>query len=149
MLLGTARWVNYPFERDDWDGKVLRVNGGSQGGCQAIAVAAEDPNHPSPFLFTGRRFDTETGLYHYRARYYNPYIGRFLQTDPIGYEDGMNSYTYCGSNLVGCVDPTGTELTYRVSRRSCPGLGPEFGGIDCYIDLVDPARGHAHAISRP
>jgi len=38
-----------------------------------------DPNFTAnPYLFTGRRFDYETGLYYYRARYYNPYIGRFL-----------------------------------------------------------------------
>jgi len=65
-------------------------------------VAAEDPNHPNPYMFTGRRFDVETGLYYYRARYYNPYIGRFLQTDPVGYGDG-----YCGNNPVGMVDPSG------------------------------------------
>ena len=37
----------------------------------------------NPYMFTGRRFDTETGLYYYRFRYYKPDIGRFLQTDPI------------------------------------------------------------------
>jgi len=37
----------------------------------------------NPYFFTGRRFDLETGLYYYRARYYNPRIGRFMQTDPI------------------------------------------------------------------
>jgi RHS repeat-associated protein len=47
-------------------------------------IAASDPNHPNPFMFTGRQFDVETGLYYYRARYYNPYIGRFLQTDLRG-----------------------------------------------------------------
>mgnify|MGYP005654343063 CR=1 FL=1 len=72
-------------------------------------VAASDPNHPNPFLFTGRRFDTDTGLYYYRARYYNPYIGRFLQTDPIGYGDGMNMYAYCGNNSLRWVDPYGAE----------------------------------------
>lgn len=68
-------------------------------------VAASDPNHPNPFSFTGRRFDTETGLYYYRARYYNPALGRFLQTDPAG--QGMNPYGYCGNNATNCVDPSG------------------------------------------
>jgi RHS repeat-associated protein len=67
-----------------------------------------DPNFTAnPYLFTGRRFDYETGLYYYRARYYNPYIGRFLQTDPIGYGDGINWYAYCGNNPLAFVDPTG------------------------------------------
>jgi len=61
----------------------------------------------NPYMFTGRRFDIETGLYYYRARYYNPHIGRFMQTDPVGYSAGMNWYAYCGNNPVGRVDPSG------------------------------------------
>ncbi|UCG48260.1 MAG: hypothetical protein JSU94_00500, partial [Phycisphaerales bacterium] len=38
----------------------------------------------NPYYFTGRRLDGESSLYYYRARYYSPEIGRFLQTDPIG-----------------------------------------------------------------
>jgi len=71
-------------------------------------VVGSDPNFTAnPYLFTGRRFDYETGLYYYRARYYNPYIGRFLQTDPIGYGDGINWYRYCGNNPVNHADPSG------------------------------------------
>jgi len=70
-------------------------------------VAAEDPNHPNPYLFTGRRFDIEIGLYYYRARYYDPFTGRFLQTDPVGYGDGMNWYAYCKNNPLALVDPLG------------------------------------------
>jgi len=50
-------------------------------------------------MFTARRYDIETGLYYYRARYYNPYIGRFLQKDPA--YSSMNLYAYCGINIVG------------------------------------------------
>jgi RHS repeat-associated protein len=70
-------------------------------------VGASDANHPNRFMFTGREFDKETGLYYYRARYYNPQIGRFLQTDPVGYGAGMNLYRYCGNSPVGHVDPSG------------------------------------------
>jgi uncharacterized protein RhaS with RHS repeats len=41
-------------------------------------VGASVPAHPNRFMFTGREYDKETGLYYYRARYYNPQIGRFL-----------------------------------------------------------------------
>ena len=61
----------------------------------------------NPYLFTGRRFDNETGLYYYRARYYDYYLGRFLQTDPLGYDDGLNLYTYTGNNPISFIDPRG------------------------------------------
>ncbi len=61
-----------------------------------------------PYRYTGRRFDAETGLYYYRARYYSPGLGRFLQVDPIGYKDDVNLYAYVGNSPLDRVDPSGT-----------------------------------------
>jgi len=62
----------------------------------------------NPYLFTGRRLDA-TGLYYYRARMYDPNLGRFLQPDPIGVAGGMNLYRYVGNSPTAGVDPWGLE----------------------------------------
>jgi len=62
---------------------------------------------PSSVQFTGRENDG-TGLYYYRARYYDPWGGRFLQEDPIGLDGrDINLYAYVSNNPLNAVDPTG------------------------------------------
>ena len=70
-----------------------------------------DSSDGNPYRFTGRRLDPETGLYYYRARYYSPELGRFLQADPLGYGDGMNMYAYVGNSPVVFTDPQGLKRT--------------------------------------
>lgn len=61
----------------------------------------------NPFRYTGREQDPETGLYYYRARYYDPSIGRFISEDPIGFGGGENFYRYVENNPTNSIDPTG------------------------------------------
>ncbi len=77
-----------------------------------------------PFGYTGRYLDAETGLWFYRARYYHPRLGQFLQTDPIGTKDDPNLYLYVGADPVNHADPTG---------RQCQGTGEN---LWCRIDYI-------------
>jgi RHS repeat-associated protein len=60
--------------------------------------------------FTGQRFDSDSGLYYYKNRYYSPALGRFLQPDPIGLYAGANLYAYVSNNPLTRVDLLGLYL---------------------------------------
>jgi RHS repeat-associated protein len=66
---------------------------------------------PNPYGFTGRERDAESGLYFFRARYYDPDLGRFVSEDPVSpFATGQfNPYTYAGNNPLGATDPSGLD----------------------------------------
>lgn len=68
------------------------------------------------YYFTGREYDFETGLYHYRARSLHPGLGRFMQHDPLLYVDAMGLYHYVGNMPSRMVDPRGNVSDNTLSK---------------------------------
>jgi len=71
----------------------------------------------NPFQYTARESDTETGLYYYRARYYDPGTGRFLNEDPVRFAGGKNYYLYVSNNPAKRKDSLGLASHYWGWRR--------------------------------
>ena len=61
------------------------------------------------YRFSGKERDEENGLYYHGARYYAPWLGRWVNSDPLGQLSGNNPYQYAGQNPVRFTDPNGME----------------------------------------
>ena len=80
-----------------------------------------------PYTYTGQEFDPETGLFYYRARYYNPQTGRFLQEDAFP-RFGVSSYPYSRNNPIRFIDPSGL-IDYARVGRGLVKVTASFGGL--------------------
>src|SRR6266404_1597195 len=104
-------------------------------------IAFRSGSSDTPFLFNGRYgVQTDTsGLLYMRARYYNPYLCRFISADPAGFAGGLNHYAYADGNPVSLLDPFGLGATGESAFESW--LGRVFDtidqGIDYHVDRFD------------
>jgi len=73
----------------------------------------------NPYLFQGRRWDSDSDLYYFRNRSYSPVLGRFMQRDPTGYGDGMNLYELQTGKPSSHVDPLGNDTQSTGDDKCC------------------------------
>ena len=107
------------------------------------------------FQYTGRESDAETGLYYYRARYYDQNAGRFLSEDPIGFHGGEDFYLYAANKPTLLIDPSGllAELYCEdvASAQNRTDGGPtkhcfiriKCIGVDVTLELYGPVNNQA------
>ncbi len=113
----------------------------------AFGVGEPNQNPSGLYLFefngrlSGQQLDSETGLHFNNARYYDPSAGRYLSSDPIGLQGGLNNYAYVhGSPLVGS-DPEGLWAQLAVGAGAGALVGGVLGGVQAYYTGTSVLRG--------
>ena len=96
------------------------------------AFGLPEQAHVSGYGFTGREYDSAAKLNYYRARYYDPVVGRFLSEDPLRFRGGVNFFAYVRGNPVNLIDPLGLKgVRPAMPVKLCPSQGDNPAWVCC------------------
>ncbi|MCZ6804625.1 MAG: putative Ig domain-containing protein [Proteobacteria bacterium] len=113
---------------DEFQSIVWRWEGEAFGNTPTQELSGVSVN----LRFPGQYFDSETNLHYNTMRYYDPQLGRYITSDPVGLIAGLNTYSYARSNSIGLYDPDGQFIPLAIGAIS---LGISL--YDAYNTLTD------------
>ena len=135
-------WTNYTYAHDSLqsvvgltghEGRTIQTTQYGPFGKEVDGAGASC----SVLKYTGRERDAETGLYYYRARYYDPELGRFLTEDPLGFQAGVNFYAYVNNNPINANDPFGLR-DFEIFGHT---VQVEFSGTFGHVNVSNDLEG--------
>ena len=131
--LGTRTWLH-----GDERGSIVATSDTTGAGTVYPYGPYGEPGvwNGSRFKYTGQIALPEANLYYYKARVYDPVMGRFLQTDPIGSKDDLALYTYVGNDPLDKTDPSGETCVQNDDKK----------GMTCKVD--DPGKLSAKEVTK-
>lgn len=152
-LLAELRGSTGSFYQQDALGSVTSLSSSGEASLDTYTydsfgkLTASTGTLSNPFQYDGREFDTETGAYYYRARYYDHDTGRFISEDPVAFDgDGPNFYTFVENDPTNAIDPWGL----RLCRTTLPGLGRAYVDSELYPSLqqwIEYNRNHGFNVT--